>query len=132
MILCSHVRYSPKAASNLVLALSQDSIWYRAPSNADDSKCQLKWQKDFACLAQPWLKCALDSWDSISVKHKDDHLDQALLYKDEQIEVLLHCFDEEGIQSYAHNHKASFLSLCLRGKYTESKGCESRCEKFLH
>ncbi|DBA66849.1 TPA: hypothetical protein ACH3X2_001983 [Trebouxia sp. C0005] len=85
------------------------------------SKCQLKWQKDFASLAQPWLKYALRSWDSISVKHKDDHLDQALLHKDEQVEVLLHRFDEEGIQSYAHNHKASFLSLCLSGNYTESK-----------
>ncbi len=72
-------------------------------------------------MAQPWLKYALEKWDSISVKHKDDHPDQALLYKDDDMEVLLHRFDEEGIQSYAHNHKACFLSLCLSGSYTESK-----------
>ncbi len=90
-------------------------------SNADDSKCQQMWQKDFASLAQPWLKYGLAHWDSISLKHKDDHLDQALLYKDDAMEVLLHRFDDAGIQSYAHNHKASFLSLCLSGTYAESK-----------
>ena len=121
VLLNSHVRYPQEAKGNLFLAPSQDSIWYRTLSNAEDSKCQLMWQKDFASLAQPWLKYALAHWDSMTLKHKDDHLDQALLYKDDAMEVLLHRFDDAGIQSYAHNHKASFVSLCLSGTYAESK-----------
>lgn len=93
VLLNSHVRYPQEAKGNLCLAPSQDSIWNRTPSNAEDSKCQLMWQKDFASLAQPWLKYALAHWDSMTWKHKDDHLDQALLYKDDAMEVLLHRFD---------------------------------------
>ncbi|DBB01944.1 TPA: hypothetical protein ACH3X1_000534 [Trebouxia sp. C0004] len=93
----------------------------RTPSNADDSKCQLKWQKEFVSVAQQWLKYAIAKCDTLTMKHKDDHLDQALLYKDDALEVLLHRFDNTGVQSYLHNHKATFLSLCLSGTYTESK-----------
>lgn len=80
-----------------------------------------RWQKGINSLAEPWLTYAIDSWDILSVKHKDQHLDQALLFKNHEMEVLLHCFDKGGVQSYIHNHKASFLSLCLNGSYTESK-----------
>ena len=83
--------------------------------------CSLQWQTDFASVAQPWLEHALHNWQAINVKHKDDHLDQALLYKDAELEVLLHCFDAGGIHSYVHNHKASFVGLCLSGSYIESK-----------
>ena len=69
----------------------------------------------------PWLQYAIHHWNSITVKHKDDHLDQALLYQDADMEVLLHCFDKAGVQSYVHNHKASFLSYCLSGHYIETK-----------
>ena len=93
----------------------------RTPTDSCCNMCQQKWQWDIITAAQPWLEHAIDSWDKITVKHKDEHLDQALLYKDASMEVLLHCFDKHGANSYIHNHKASFLSLCLSGQYVERK-----------
>lgn len=87
----------------------------------DMTACQAQWQKEIAIVALPWLQHAIDKWEVIRVKHKDDHLDQALLFMDSEMEVLVHCFDEAGAMSYVHNHKASFISLCLSGSYTESK-----------
>ena len=96
-------------------------ILRRTPNDSCCNRCQQKWQMDIITAAQPWLEHAIDSWDKITVKHKDEHLDQALLYKDASMEVLLHCFDKHGADSYIHNHKASFLSLCLSGQYVERK-----------
>jgi len=83
--------------------------------------CESQWQEDFTKIAWPWLKHAINEWGTISVKHKEDHLDQALLYKDNDMEVLIHRFDECGVQSYVHNHKSSFASMCLGGSYVESR-----------
>ena len=82
---------------------------------------EVQWQQDLATLALPWLQYAIGNWENITLKHKPDHLDQALLFKDSHIEVLLHRFDDSGMQSCIHNHRASFVSLCLTGSYTESK-----------
>lgn len=96
---------------------------YRPKIKPGCSKHQQKPQQDInsSNLAQAWVKYAINSWDSIGVKHKDQHLEQALLFKDHHMEVLLHSFNQNGGQSYIHNHKASFLSFCLNGSYVESK-----------
>ena len=101
---------------------------------------QGKWQQNLAKIALPWLKYAISNWWTLNLTHKHGHLDQALLFKGEDMEVLLHRFDVRGMQSGIHNHKASFVSLCLKGSYIESRwsmdcqaaGSYMECHRYMH
>ena len=100
---------------------------------------EAKWQQNLAKAALPWLNYAITNWCTVNTTHKHDHLDEALLFKGRDMEVLLHRFDERGMQSGIHNHKASFVSLCLSGSYTESKwtvdcqaaGSYMECHRYM-
>lgn len=62
----------------------------------------------------------LDNYSKYKFRTVPWVMNQVILYKDNNIEIRIHDFLDDSSDTYVHNHKNPFVSLCLDWWYSEN------------